>query len=76
MDDVFVHRCLGPKSSLQTRVLFHVAQKQNNEEKLASYQRQLQGTIEDQLSLASLHYMRSRYQEAIDIYKTYLTQNR
>ena len=32
--------------------------------------------IEDQLSLASIHYLRSHYQEAIDIYKRILLDNR
>ena len=31
---------------------------------------------EDQLSLASIHYLRSHYQEAIDIYKRILLDNR
>ncbi|CAF1574470.1 unnamed protein product, partial [Adineta steineri] len=47
----------GPKSPLQTRVLFHVAHKQNNEEKLMNLHRQLQDVIEDQMCLASMHYM-------------------
>lgn len=36
----------------------------------------LQDVTEDQLSLASIHYMRSHYQEAIDIYKRILLDNR
>ncbi|CAF0746515.1 unnamed protein product [Adineta steineri] len=66
----------GPKSPLQTRVLFHVAHKQNNEEKLMNLHRQLQDVIEDQMCLASMHYMRSHFQEALDIYKRYLVENR
>jgi len=61
---------------LQTRVLFHVAHKQNNEEKLMGLHRQLQDVIEDQMCLASMHYMRSHFQEALDIYKRYLVENR
>lgn len=67
---------LGPKSALQTRVLFHVSHKQNNEEKLMNLHRQLQDVIEDQMCLASMHYMRSHFQEALDIYKRYLVENR
>lgn len=37
---------------------------------------QLKDVLEDQLSLASMHYMRNHYQEAIDIYKRYLLENR
>lgn len=66
----------GPKSALQVRVLFHVAHKQNNEEKLMGLHRQLQDVIEDQMCLASMHYMRSHFQEALDIYKRYLVENR
>jgi len=66
----------GPKCPLQIRVLFHVAHKQNNEEKLMGLHRQLQDVIEDQMCLASMHYMRSHFQEALDIYKRYLVENR
>ncbi len=32
--------------------------------------------MEDQLSLAAIHYLRTHYQEAIDIYKKILLDNR
>jgi len=41
-----------------------------------SYHQNLQDVLEDQLSLASIHYLRSHYQEAIDIYKKVLLDNR
>ncbi|CAF1254824.1 unnamed protein product [Adineta steineri] len=66
----------GPKSSLQTRVLFHVSHKQNDEEKFSNLHRQLQDTIQDQMCLASMNYMKNQYQEALDIYKRYLIENR
>ena len=44
-----------------------------NNHKLSS---QLEDIVEDQLSLASIHYLRSHYQEAIDIYKRILLDNR
>ncbi|CAF3059305.1 unnamed protein product [Rotaria socialis] len=75
-DDAEQTAAKGPKSALQTRVLFHVAHKQNNEEKLMGLHRQLQDVIEDQMCLASMHYMRSHFQEALDIYKRYLVENR
>jgi len=34
-----------------------------------SFHQKLQNIIEDQLSLAAIHYLRTHYQEAIDIYK-------
>lgn len=40
------------------------------------YHQKLQDTTEDQLSLASIHYLRSHYQEAIDVYKRILLDNR
>jgi intraflagellar transport protein 56 len=36
----------------------------------------LRDVIEDQLSLAGLHYLRGQYQEAIDIYKRVLLDNK
>lgn len=66
----------GPKSPLQIRILFHVAHKLNEEEKLMNLHQQLQDVLPDQLSLASMHYMRNHYQEAIDVYKRYLLENR
>ena len=41
-----------------------------------NFHQNLQDITEDQLSLASIHYMRSHYQEAIDIYKRILLDNR
>ncbi|XP_077980438.1 intraflagellar transport protein 56-like [Glandiceps talaboti] len=66
----------GPKSGLQNRLLFHLSQKFNDEKRLMGYHQSLQDVIEDQLSLASIHYLRSHYQEAIDIYKRILLDNR
>ncbi|XP_069087334.1 intraflagellar transport protein 56 isoform X2 [Pleurodeles waltl] len=66
----------APKSRLQNRLLFHLAHKFNDEKKLMTYHQSLQDITEDQLSLASIHYMRSHYQEAIDIYKRILLDNR
>ncbi|KAG7491615.1 hypothetical protein MATL_G00005570 [Megalops atlanticus] len=66
----------APKSQLQNRLLFHLAHKFNDEKKLMGFHQNLEDVTEDQLSLASIHYMRSHYQEAIDIYKRILLQNR
>ncbi len=40
------------------------------------YHRHLKDVVEDQMTLASIHYLRSHYQEAIDIYKVLLAKNR
>ena len=61
---------------LKNRLLFHLAHKEGDEQKLMSYHSQLQDVQEDQLSLAAIHYLRSHYQEAIDIYKRILLDNR
>ncbi|KAK3705828.1 hypothetical protein QZH41_011522 [Actinostola sp. cb2023] len=66
----------APKSRLQNRLLFHLSHKFNDEKKLMAFHQNLQDIIEDQLSLASIHYLRSHYQEAIDIYKRILLDNR
>ncbi|XP_035699186.1 intraflagellar transport protein 56-like isoform X1 [Branchiostoma floridae] len=72
----------SPKSRLQNRLLFHLSHKVsqnsdfNDEKRLMQYHQNLQDIIEDQLSLASIHYLRSHYQEAIDIYKRILLDNR
>ena len=66
----------GPKCALRTRLFFHLAHKFNDENRLMMHHQQLEDVIEDQLSLASIHYLRSHYQEAIDIYKRILLDNR
>uniref|UniRef100_A0A8C8I5Z4 Intraflagellar transport protein 56 n=1 Tax=Oncorhynchus tshawytscha TaxID=74940 RepID=A0A8C8I5Z4_ONCTS len=68
--------CKAPKCQLQNRLLFHLAHKFNDEKQLMGFHQELEDVTEDQLSLASIHYMRSHYQEAIDIYKRILLQNR
>lgn len=65
-----------PKGQLKNRLLFHLSHKFNDEKRLMSHHQQLQDIIQDQLSLASIHYLRSHYQEAIDIYKRILLDNR
>ncbi|XP_020294352.1 intraflagellar transport protein 56 isoform X2 [Pseudomyrmex gracilis] len=63
-------------SKLKIRLLFHLAHKMGNESKLMEYHQMLQDIIEDQLSLASIHYLQAHYQEAIDVYKRILLDNR
>jgi intraflagellar transport protein 56 len=64
------------KSRLKTRLQFHLAHKLGDEKKLMEHHQELEDVVEDQLSLASIHYLRSHYQEAIDIYKRILLDNR
>ncbi|KAK3907924.1 Intraflagellar transport protein 56 [Frankliniella fusca] len=62
--------------ALKTRLLFHLSHKTGAEEKLLEYHQQLRDITEDQLSLAAIHYLRAHHQEAIDIYKRILLDNR
>ncbi|XP_034180372.1 tetratricopeptide repeat domain 26 isoform X4 [Osmia lignaria lignaria] len=66
----------APYSKLKNRLLFHLAHKMGNEPKLMEYNHMLEDVIEDQLCLASIHYLRAHYQEAIDVYKKILLDNR
>ncbi|XP_014893139.1 intraflagellar transport protein 56 isoform X1 [Poecilia latipinna] len=66
----------APMSPLQNRLLFHLEHKFKDEKRLMAFHQNLEDVTEDQLSLASIHYMRSHYEEAIDIYKRLLLQNR
>ncbi|XP_040573268.1 LOW QUALITY PROTEIN: intraflagellar transport protein 56-like [Lepeophtheirus salmonis] len=64
------------RSQLRNRLKFHLAHKFSDEKKLMTFHQELEDVVEDQLSLASIHYLRSHYQEAIDIYKRILLDNR
>ncbi len=52
-----------PGSQLQNRILFHVSHKLGDETKLMIYHQKLGSAIEDQLSLASMHFMRGNNQK-------------
>lgn len=65
-----------PTNSLKNRLNFHLSHKLADENSLMDHHEQLQDVLEDQLSLAAIHYLRAHYQEAIDIYKRILLQNR
>ncbi|CAM9246238.1 unnamed protein product [Ascophyllum nodosum] len=66
----------GPECALKNRLLFHLSHKLLDENKLMTYHQKLTDTNEDQLSLAAIHYLRSHFQEATDIYKRLLLENR
>jgi len=61
---------------LQNRLLFHISHKQNDEAKLMKHHALISDATEDQLSLASIHYLRNHFQEATDIYKRLLIEYR
>lgn len=64
----------GPSCDFQIRLMFHIAHQLNNEEEVHLTHSKLVGTLENQMSLAAIHYMRSHFQDAIDIYQKILTQ--
>lgn len=66
----------GPPCALKNRLLFNIAHRTADEAKLMSFHKNLRDTKDDQLSLAAVHYLRSHHQEATDIYKRLLLENR
>jgi intraflagellar transport protein 56 len=67
---------LAPDSSLKTRLLFHTAHKRNDESAMMAQHQALTESKEDQLALAAIQYLRSQFQEATDIYKRLLVEDR
>ena len=54
---------LGPNNALKNRILFNIYHRIGDENKLMTYHQNLKDKKDDQLSLASVHYLRSHYQE-------------
>lgn len=75
-DDAAAEAEKGPDTKLRTRVLMHCAHKKGDEALLMRYHAQLSDSVEDQLSLASVHTQRGHHQEAVDIYKRLLLDDR
>lgn len=66
---------LGPNSPLKNRLLFHTSDKLQAENDVLKYHQLIQSTVEDQMSLAAMHYIRNHITEATDIYKRILSDN-
>ncbi|WIA41956.1 hypothetical protein OEZ86_009260 [Tetradesmus obliquus] len=66
----------GPRCPLATRIQFHCAHKRGDEDALMALHSSLGDSLEDQLSLAALHFNRGHHQEAMDIYKGLLLDHR
>lgn len=62
--------------SLLNRIQLHLAHKTGEEESIMNYHSKLTNTVEDQLCLAALHYLRNHYEEATEIYKNLLLEKR
>ena len=61
---------------LKNRLLFHLSYRMNDDKKLVQYHQKLSDTKEDELSLAAIHFLRGHYQEATDIYKRLLIEDK
>lgn len=55
----------GPDDALKIRLLFNIAHRTADENKLMTFHQKLKDKKEDQLSLAAVHYLRSHHQEAL-----------
>lgn len=66
----------APDDDLKTRLLFHTAHKRNDESAMMSHHQAVSESREDQLCLAAIQYLRSHFQEATDIYKRLLVDDR
>ena len=64
------------ESQLYNRILFHASHRMGDEDALMQYHQKLADTKLDQLSLAAIHYLRNHFQEATDVYKRLLLENR
>ena len=65
----------GPNCDYKIRLLFHIAQQLKDEDAVLQAHSQLVGYLENQMSLAAIHYLRANYQEAIDLYQKLLTEH-
>eukprot|EP00930_Biecheleria_cincta_P003998 TRINITY_DN1048_c0_g1_i1.p1 TRINITY_DN1048_c0_g1~~TRINITY_DN1048_c0_g1_i1.p1 ORF type:complete len:584 (+),score=122.76 TRINITY_DN1048_c0_g1_i1:69-1754(+) len=66
----------APNSPLKTRILFQTAHKRNDESAMMAQHQALSDSKEDQLCLAAIQYLRSHFQEATEIYKRLLVEER
>ncbi len=60
------------ESPLKNRLLYHLFNKQSNKEATVEKYQLLGQSKEDQLSIASMHFIQRRFQDAIEIYKRLL----
>ena len=74
-DEAQMYSEKGPSCDFRTRLLFHIAHKRDDDQQLLKSHSELVGTLENQLSLAAIHYMRTHYQDAIEIYERILQQH-
>ena len=56
--------------------MLHIAHKKNDEKNLQLFHPKISESTQDQLCLAAVHYLRSHYEEAVEIYKKLLIENK
>jgi len=66
----------APPVPARNRLLFHIAYKLGDQSALMKHHQALTDSTADQLCLAAMHYLRNHYQEATDVYKRLLLENR
>ncbi|EFJ05460.1 hypothetical protein SELMODRAFT_137150 [Selaginella moellendorffii] len=66
----------GATCGIRNRLLFHVAYRLDNDMKLVEHHSNIGNSDEDQLSLASMHFAQIHYEEATEIYKQLLLENK
>lgn len=68
----------GPECSLKHRLMYHIWEKTGDEQKLKAYRQQLKDSIhkEDLLSHAAMLYAKRNFQDATDIYKRFLVDDK
>jgi intraflagellar transport protein 56 len=65
----------GASCDFRTRLLFHLAHQQHDEQQLFVAHSQLVASLENQMSLAAMHYMRASFADALDVYNKVLLQH-
>ncbi|XP_075676699.1 tetratricopeptide repeat domain 26 [Dermatophagoides pteronyssinus] len=78
IDQKFIESYDGPYKPLAERLKIYLDLKNDEStiESMDRIQKVLSKTVEDQLCLASVHFYRNQYQEAIDIYKKILLEDK
>ena len=65
------------ESDLKNRLIFQLAHKLSDDKLLMEYHEKIkESSVPDQLCLAALHYLRCNYEEAAEIYKKIITENK
>lgn len=66
----------GTESPLYVRLMLHISHKKSDENSLMTYHYKIGDSVEDQLCMAAIHYLRGHFEEATEIYKKLLLENR